>query len=124
MRLPSYCAEKRIRQQYFLQSQKYIEHFVSDELVNIDGVLDLIGALENKLATLVTPLIDTTLAFVKKATRLFTKKQQPRRHFLIDFDALATSLEKIDVEEALTGKSKSLVKPTRNLARRQNGRRQ
>ncbi|KAL8450401.1 hypothetical protein Emag_003247 [Eimeria magna] len=91
--------EKRMRDQYHLLSRKYVAELVSDELIGIDGVLDMIGALESMLSSMLTPLIDRALGLVKKVTKVFSKTRHKKRHFLFAFDALAAALEKLPARE-------------------------
>lgn len=96
-------SEERMRHQYSQLSQKYVDQLVYDELVDIEGILDLIGGLENILATLLTPMLDRALELAKKATRVFSKPRRKEKHFLFAFNALAASLDKIDSDQLPAG---------------------
>ncbi|CDJ64974.1 hypothetical protein, conserved [Eimeria necatrix] len=88
--------EDRLRHQYYQLSQKYVDQLVSSEVIDIDGVLDVIGQLEKALSNLLTPIIDQAIGLVKKAAQIISKPREKQEHYVIAFNALAASLEKID----------------------------
>ena len=96
-------AEERLRHQYSQLSQKYVEQLISDEVIDTEGVLAVIDQLENMLSTLLSPLVDEALGLVKKVTRVFTKPRPNKEHYLIAFNALAASLNSINIAEIPKG---------------------
>lgn len=101
--------EDRLRHQYYQLSQKYVDQLVSSEVIDIDGVLDVIGQLEKALSNLLTPIIDQAIGLVKKAAQIISKPREKQEHYVIAFNALAASLEKIDTAVTPTGTSKQFV---------------
>ncbi|KAL8425482.1 hypothetical protein Efla_002603 [Eimeria flavescens] len=91
--------EKRMLHQYHLLSQKYVDELLPGDLISIDGVLSMIGALESMLATLMTPLVDRAWGLVMKAAHIFSKKRQAEKHFLFAFDAMTAALDRAHSRE-------------------------
>ncbi|XP_026192221.1 uncharacterized protein LOC34621907 [Cyclospora cayetanensis] len=91
--------EERFRLQYSQLLEKYTEQLVSEKVIDMEGVLDIIGQLEKMLGSMVTPLVDRVMGLVRKAQGVFSSQHDTNEHFLIDFNGLAESLEAVDNNE-------------------------
>ncbi|OEH77210.1 hypothetical protein cyc_05571 [Cyclospora cayetanensis] len=59
--------EERFRLQYSQLLEKYTEQLVSEKVIDMEGVLDIIGQLEKMLGSMVTPLVDRVMGLLAGA---------------------------------------------------------